>query len=254
MRAGAPTGMDLETIREHLARMHAEIAVNGAALAADPAGLLWWPDRAVAVVADLHLEKGSGFAARGRMVPPHDTAATLSRLEAAVARLAPRTVICLGDSFHDRGAGARVAPADAARIARLAGGREWIWIVGNHDPEPPTDWGGRVEREVRLGPLVFRHQAAGGAGASGEGAGEVSGHYHPVAAVRTRGRRLRCRCFVTDGSRLVLPAFGAYAGGLNVRDPAVERLFRRGYEALLVGRDAIYRFPRARLSPDADAA
>jgi hypothetical protein len=48
----------------------------------------------------------------------------------------------------------------------------------------------------------------------------------------------------------VLPAFGAYTGGLNVLDPAVDGLFGAGFEAHLLGRDRIYRFPRSRLTPD----
>jgi DNA ligase-associated metallophosphoesterase len=225
------------------------IRLNGADLLPDLSGALFWPDRGLLAVADLHFEKGSSLAARGRLLPPYDTARTLDRLEAVVARLSPATVVAVGDSFHDRTAADRVASADVARIRRLSAGRDWIWIAGNHDPDPPAGWGGRVETAVTIGPLVFRHLSAQGLEASGE----VCGHWHPVAAVATRARRLRCRCFVTDGRRLVLPAFGAYTGGLNVLDPAVDGLFDRGFDAHLLGRDAIYRFPRSRLSPDPEA-
>lgn len=225
------------------------LRLNGADLLPDLSGALFWPDRGLLAVADLHFEKGSSIAARGRLLPPYDTARTLDRLEEAVARLAPRTVVAVGDSFHDRTAADRVGPDEVARIRRLTADRDWIWIAGNHDPDPPTGWGGRTEDTVIVGPLVFRHLSADGTAA----AGEVCGHWHPVAAVATRARRLRCRCFVTDGRRLVLPAFGAYTGGLNVLDPAVDGLFDRGFEAHLLGRDAIYRFPRSRLSPDPEA-
>lgn len=224
------------------------LTLNGALLAADLSGALFWAERKTLVVADLHLEKGSGLAARGCLLPPYDTARTLDLLAGVVARYAPETLVCLGDSFHDPAAGGRVLPLDGARIARMTGTCDWIWVVGNHDPHPPDTWGGRVAREFRLGPLTFRHKAA-----AAPDPGEVSGHYHPVGAVRTRLRRLRSRCFVTDGVRLVLPAFGAFTGGLNVRDPAVERLFPRGYEVVLLGGSGLYRFPRARLSPDVSA-
>ena len=222
----------------------AKITANGAALLADPSGALIWPARSTLVVADLHLEKGSAFAARGQLLPPYDTRATLARLEALAARHRPERVVCLGDSFHDGAAAGRLGAGDRARLRRLAAGRDWIWIAGNHDPAPPDDLGGRGLEELVDGPLVFRHQAR----ANGTPAGEVSGHYHPKASVHLRPRRITAPCFVTDGRRLVLPAFGAYTGGLNVLDPAVASLFRRDFQVQLLHRDRIYTFPRASLA------
>lgn len=207
----------------------AALRLNGVDLVADLSGALWWPDRATLVVADLHLEKGSAYAAKGQLLPPYDTDATLERLEETVARLAPRRVIALGDSFHDGDAAARMPEASAARLAVLVGATEWIWVAGNHDPSPAGPWGGAVAPEVTLGALVFRHQANGAA------RGEVSGHFHPKASLTLRGRLLSARCFVADGRRLVLPAFGAYAGGLDVFAPPLRALFAGGFDAFLLG-------------------
>jgi len=212
----------------------AAFRLNGVELVADLSGALWWPARATLAVADLHLEKGSSFAAHGSLLPPYDTDATLARLAEAIARLAPRRVIALGDSFHDRGAVARLPPASAARLTALVGAVEWLWIAGNHDGtldgagERP--WGGTVHDTVTIGALTFRHEAA-----DGDPAGEVSGHFHPKATLPLRARRLSARCFVTDGRRLVLPAFGAYAGGLDVFAPPLRALFSGGFEAFLLG-------------------
>lgn len=214
------------------------LRVNGVDLLADLAGVLWWPARRTLIVADLHLEKGSGLAAKGALLPPYDTAATLVRLARAVARLEPHRVVCLGDSFHDGGAAARLSAADARVIAGLTESRDWIWITGNHDPEPPADWGGRAMDELVDGALVFRHRARPGA------VGELSGHYHPKAAVRTRARRITARCFVGDGRRLILPAFGAYTGGLDVLDPAISGLLDRQFEVHLLGRSRLHCLPR----------
>lgn len=224
--------------------------VKGARLLGDRSGGLYWPTRATLVVADLHLEKGSAYAVRGQFLPPYDSAATLAGLEALVARYRPERVICLGDSFHDDGAAARLSDGDAARLAALVEGRDWVWIRGNHDPRPPRDWGGRVARELTLGPLVFRHEAAAGSPISGEvSSGEVSGHFHPKATVKLKVKRITSRCFVTDGRRLILPAFGAYSGGLSVLDPAIAGLFGKDFEVLVPGRRGLYRFPRKALVP-----
>ncbi|HYH39344.1 MAG TPA: ligase-associated DNA damage response endonuclease PdeM [Azospirillum sp.] len=213
-------------------------------LVPDPSGALWWAEERLLAVADLHLEKGSGFAARGRMLPPYDTRATLDRLAEAIARLTPRTVLCLGDSFHDHRAAERMHDADRTRLATLAAAVDWVWIAGNHDPDAPDGLGGRVAAEVRTGPLTFRHEAEPGA------RGEVSGHLHPAAAVLLPGRRVRERCFATDGIRLILPAFGAYAGGLNVLDPAVRRLLRTPFQVHLIRGGKVHAFPHSRLTPD----
>jgi DNA ligase-associated metallophosphoesterase len=173
------------------------------------------------VVADLHLEKGSSYAARGVLLPPYDTAATLARLAYAIARYAPRAVIALGDSFHDGGGPGRVLDGDRANLLQLQRGRDWIWIAGNHDPEPAAGVGGTSAAALAIGPLLFRHEPQAIAAA-----GEIAGHLHPVARVSGRGRTVSRRCFASDGSRMVMPAFGAYAGGLNVRHRAFADVFR----------------------------
>lgn len=210
-----------------------QITVNGADLVADHAGALWWPERRVAVVADLHFEKGSALG-----LPPYDSRETLERLERLCDRLAPAQVIALGDSFHDRRAEERIDEADGTRLIRLTSGCDWVWIEGNHDPAPAGLWGGRVAEEIVVGPLVFRHQAE-----EGRAAGEVSGHYHPKLSVAVRGRMVTGRCFLSDGLRLVLPAFGAFTGGLDARDPALRRLFGRGLAAHVLGVSRVVRIP-----------
>lgn len=219
------------------------LRLNGAELLADLSGALLWPSRRLLAVADLHLEKGSAFASRGRLLPPYDTAATLQRLETAIETHEPETVVCLGDSFHDAAGAERLGRADAARLKRLTGALDWVWIAGNHDPAPPASLGGRAMIEFRLGPLVFRHIAE-----DGTVAGEVSGHFHPKAGFSWRGRHVGGRCFIGDAKRLILPAFGAYAGGLDVRDPAIARLFGRATRIHILGRMRLHSFAAGQLA------
>ena len=207
----------------------------GAALVADPSGALVWPAERTLVVADLHLEKGSSLAARrGALLPPYDTAATLAALTRVVARLDPRRVVALGDSFHDPAGPSRMAGGMREALGVLMRGRDWVWVAGNHDPEPPG-LGGDAIPELRLGPLTLRHEPA-----PDGGEGEIAGHLHPAARLLWRGRSLRRRCFAADGKRLVLPAFGAYAGGLNVLDGAFAAVFRSRPRVMLLGRGQVY--------------
>ena len=164
----------------------------GEALELDPAGLLHWPERGLVVVADLHLEKGSAFARRGLMLPPYDTHATLLRLEAVLERLRPRTVVSLGDSFHDRRGAELLEPELARQVRRLTGSVEWVWVRGNHDPDPPAGLGGRAVAELSVAGLLFRHAPCGEAG-------EVAGHLHPKARLVGTRLRLSRPCYVSDG-------------------------------------------------------
>ncbi|THD64757.1 ligase-associated DNA damage response endonuclease PdeM [Phenylobacterium sp.] len=199
------------------------LAIGGAAAMLRASGALWLAEARALVVADLHLEKGSSYAARGQMLPPYDTRQTLSRLAAEVVALSPAMVILLGDTFHDRRSEERLAADDATRLRDLARGRTLVWVVGNHDADGPRALPGETADELSLAGLILRHEPRAGAQP-----GEVSGHLHPAAKVRSaRGGSVRRRCFVTDAERLILPAFGAYAGGLNVCDPAFAGLFAR---------------------------
>ena len=185
-------------------------------------GALWLAAERTLVVADLHLEKGSSYAARGQMLPPYDTRETLRRLAAEVAALAPSVVILLGDTFHDRRSEDRLSPDDAQTLRGLARGRTLVWVVGNHDADGPRALPGEVAAEVALAGLTLRHEPR-----AGLQPGEVSGHLHPAARVKATRGTVRRRCFITDAERLILPAFGAYAGGLNVTDRAFTGMFAR---------------------------
>ena len=224
-----------------------EVEMAGACLRLLPQGALYWPAERTLIVADLHLEKASAFAARRQVfLPPYDSAATLAALTGLCGNLAPGRVIALGDSFHDAAAPARLAARDAAVIASLQRGREWIWIAGNHDPAPPDGLGGEWASEVAIDGLTFRHEPVAGAGA-----GEIAGHLHPAARVRVKGRTIRRRCFTTDGNRLIVPAFGAFTGGLNVLDSAFAGLFAVSFRAWLLGEARLYPIARRKLLPDA---
>ena len=194
------------------------LEIAGVTMSADLSGALFWEEQRLLVVSDLHLEKGSSFAARGVLLPPYDTVATLSRLASIIARHDPKIVIALGDSFHDRTAHQRLSTPDREAIGALQARRDWIWISGNHDPALPSDLGGMVASEVAIGGIVFRHEPTGAIG-------EIAGHLHPKARVATRARWMERRCFASDGERVVMPAFGAYTGGLSIRDDAFSRIF-----------------------------
>ena len=218
------------------------ITVNQTHLMLDPRGGLFWPDRHLLVVSDLHFEKGSHFAAHGVPLPPYDTAATLQVLAQMIAAWQPKTIVSLGDSFHDRTSIERMTKPDRVQLIEMIAVHEWVWITGNHDDDIGQALGGHVAAEWILGGLCFRHEALGR-----PVAGEISGHYHPKAQVRHRGQRLSGRCFLTDGQRLILPALGAFTGGLDATEPVYRRFFVNAFYAHIMVRERIISVPHKRL-------
>ena len=201
----------------------------GAALEAMGSGALWWPSESLLCVSDLHLGKSERMARRsGVPLPPYETQDTLTRLAADLDRTGARKVICLGDSFDDAEAAAALLETDRLWIAGLQAGRDWTWIEGNHDPGP-IDLGGAHRAEMKIGPLTFRHIALP------EATGEVSGHYHPKARIRTRARSIARPAFLVDRSRLILPAYGTYTGGLDCGSDPLASLFTEEAVAILTG-------------------
>ena len=207
-------------------------------------GALWLAQERMLVVADLHLEKGSAYAARGQLLPPYDTRETLDRLEREVEALEPRTVVLLGDTLHDGDAEARIASTERARITALADRLQLIWVCGNHDPDGAGDLGGETAAVVEVAGLTLRHDPS-----PAPAYGEVAGHMHPCARIHGPAGSVRRRCFASDRQRLILPAFGAYAGGLNLRDEAFTPLFESPPTGFALGRH-VTALAYERLRPD----
>ncbi len=209
-----------------------------------PEGALWWAAQRTLIVSDLHLEKGSSYAARGQHLPPYDTSATLALVEKLTEQFAPQRIISLGDSFHDRKAETRLCAKDIERIRALTNATDWVWVEGNHDPDPPKHLGGRAAKVLRIADIVFRHEPTGELG-------EIAGHLHPCAKIVSKVRALRRRCFVTDGARAIMPAMGTFTGGLNVLDEAYGPCFPDGgMMVFAMAKEAVIPVSLKRLLPD----
>jgi uncharacterized protein len=207
----------------------------GEILLALPSGALHWPAQELLCVSDLHLGKAERMARRGgTLLPPYETRETLQRLDSDLVATDARQVICLGDSFDDTDAQGSLTEDETLWLARMMAGRTWTWVAGNHDPAP-LSLDGTMRDEVALGPLTFRHIARMGA------SGELSGHYHPKAAIAGRSRP----CFLIDGARVILPAYGCYTGGLRASDAKLATLMEPGALAVLTGtRSLVVPMPR----------
>ena len=218
--------------------MSVSLSFAGEDLQPLPCGALWWPAESTLFVADLHFEKASHFAARGWLLPPHATAETLANLIGAVETTGAQRLVCLGDSFHDEAGPDRLPDETRRALMTMTRSLDWWWITGNHDEDAAAVLGGRVMVEGRIGPLVLRHEAD-----PADTTPELSGHFHPKLVIRHRGRHIARRCFAHGPTKLILPAYGAFTGGLDLADPALQAALAGPATALVVEGDRLLRFP-----------
>ncbi len=228
-----------------IAGANVEAKLGDVIVTALPEGALWIESAKTLIVSDLHLEKGSSYALRGQMLPPYDTHAALLKLTDLMMRLSPDIIVSLGDSFHDKSGPARMDARDRELLRLLMSRCDWVWVEGNHDGRAPETLGGAFQDVLHIGSLVLRHSPT-----EASAPGEIAGHLHPCAKVSGRGRSVRRRCFATDGQRLVMPAFGSFTGGLNLRDEAFDTIFPDGATALVLGKDRVLPAPIERLLTD----
>ena len=212
-----------------------DIAGNEAVL--DVSGAVYFPADELLVIADMHLEKGTAWAKRGIFLPPYDSKLTIVALQKVVAKFLPKRILFLGDSFHDKTAALRLQTVELEALNQIAAKQELIWVTGNHDPQIPDMITGTCCDEMHVGGLHFTHIPT----KNYEAGGQVSGHLHPAAHVIGRGRSIRRRCFITDSKRMIVPAFGAYTGGLSIKDKAFDGLFDKPLTRIFVlGDDEVF--------------
>lgn len=201
---------------------------------------VYWPSESALLVADLHLEKASYYAARGQMLPPYDSRETLERIALAIRETGARRVYALGDNFHDSAGSARLEPHAAGMLAALTRATEWLWITGNHDAALSGALGGERATEALVGGILLRHEAR-----AGEVSPEISGHFHPRLVLSARGCRIARPCAVTSERRMILPAYGALTGGMDAADPVIVGAMQPAHriDALLPAGDRLVQYP-----------
>jgi uncharacterized protein len=213
------------------------LGFSGLTVILDGGGAAYLPEHGALIVSDLHLEKGSNGASRGRLLPALDSHDTLLRLRTVVEAYRPQRVICLGDSFHDGAAAERMAGADRAALKTLCAlAEEWIWIAGNHDPHPPEFCEGERRGQIEIAGVVLRHQPDAACGAP-----QIVGHFHPKASVGLGGACVSGRCFCVSHDLLMMPAFGAYTGGMARQSPALRSLHRAEPKIFMLHASKVWR-------------
>ena len=209
-------------------------------------GGLYLPDFQSLIISDLHIGKGAAHRRNGQ-IPGYDTDNTLARLDAAISHAKPKQTILLGDSFHSQEQANSLPTYHREHIAQIATQTQLIWIEGNHDPHLPHSVPGEHCSYLSLGTLLLSHQPVYQSDHPKTLiAGQIVGHFHPKAKLQLSARNFSAKCFIHDASLMILPAFGAYTGGLNILHTDIQALFGSGQQSYLLHQQAIYHFPVSR--------
>ncbi len=177
---------------------------------------VWWPDRRALLLADVHLGKDQVFRRHGIAVPASVLERELDRLGALITATSATALIILGDWVHAPPEPGEQWPERIANWRRGWPELSLELIIGNHDRQLDA-WLARWDMQAhadahRIDGLLLSHEQA--AGDVGPG---LSGHLHPRLQLIRRHQRLRVPAFVRHGDHLVLPAFGAFTGGVDYR-------------------------------------
>lgn len=219
--------------------MNKTLTFGGADFTPDPSGALYWPAQETLLVADLHFEKASHFAKKGYLLPPYDSMETLARLGKVIDTYKPRHVVALGDSWHDVFAPSRMAQGDCETLEGLAKAAQFVWISGNHDPQP-TRFGAHVPH-FSLGGLECVHEATRRASTP-----TFCGHYHPKVRVKLKRASKALPCFAVYDQVCVLPSFGAFTGGLDIQHSALTGPLGQPHTVYACGKERVYELPLSR--------
>ena len=199
-------------------------------------GILFWFDKQIAIISDLHLEKGSSFGQYGQFIPPYDSEETLKKLLNKIKKYKITKVILLGDTFHDKNALSRMSKRVLILFETFIKKYEVIFVLGNHESNIQLE---NIEflNEYVLDGIHFIHQA------SRKKIYQISGHYHPVATIKTGSKKITGKCFVQLNYNLILPSFGVYTGGLNIKNSVFRKIFENEPSVYFLGKKCVYKFP-----------
>lgn len=213
----------------------------------DAGGILIWPQQNILIFSDLHLEKGSFLTQFANPLPRFDSQDTIKRMALMIQRYDCEHIVCLGDSLHDGNALARMQPEDLASLNALVKSvAKWTWVLGNHDPDIPPEILGDRAPHLHINNVLLVHEPEDIAAINisvdepeehdekndlnlgrTKLDGQIIGHYHPKSSYKLANRKVTGKSFVCTDNMLLMPAFGKYTGGLDIKDDAFLPLFTR---------------------------
>jgi uncharacterized protein len=180
-----------------------------------------WLEQDTLLVTDLHLGKAETFQALGLAVPSGHHDQDLECLHQLCQKVQPTSLAILGDLFHARvGLNEALVKSIAEAFEKLE--LDILWIAGNHDRQLHNlvdTLGVRLEHELLTDELLLTHKP------TQEDVPNICGHLHPRARLWVQKEKIDLPCFVLEKNTLILPAFGSFTAGTQMKKNASRGLY-----------------------------
>ncbi len=181
----------------------------------NPDGSMYWIEEKSLIVGDLHLEKSTSYIDQGNFLPPYDF---------------------LGDVFHDNSAFDRLKKKEKQLFKDILK-KNVIWVKGNHDNNFKYV-NIKTYTSYKLKNFIFSHIS------DKKNKLEISAHYHPKVTFKFKGTKISKPCFLIDKEKIILPAYGAYTGGLNISSDIYKNVFLNDYQIYALGNTKVLKIEK----------
>ena len=187
--------------------MNIEIEIKQNQFSLHSSGAIFWKQKEMLLIADVHLGKVAHFRKNGAAIPTTAAFKNLKKLTEISNQFQPEIICFLGDLFHSK---LNEEWQDFEKWIEYTKA-EVILISGNHDIIPTylyEDLGVKVFDELLLDGFHLTHHPS-----EIKGTFNFSGHVHPGIRMKGVGRQfLKFPCFYKTENQLILPAFGNFTG------------------------------------------
>ena len=212
--------------------------IKGEKFVFDKSGSIFLEDLNTLIFSDLHLGKGLSFANLGNFIPPFDLDETLLNLKSIIEKYKPKRLISLGDSFHENNSIHKMERKYVNIINNLFHKINITWIEGNHDSNLlfKEKIQGNFKNFYKLKNFKFVHSKSE---IDELNIFEFSGHYHPKVTLKFNGLNYSYKCFILTDNFCILPSFGTYTGGLDIKSNALKKILPTNKQIIILGNNKI---------------
>lgn len=187
--------------------MPLNISIKNQEFILHPFGGVFWKEKSLLMISDVHLGKVGHFRKFGAAVPRKAVHQNFLLLDKLVSAFQPFQICFLGDLFHS--SLNKEWQLFENWVARTPS--KIILVAGNHDiiaTEKFETLGIEIFEELILDKFLLTHYPT-----EHETLFNLCGHIHPAVRLKGFGRqKLRLPCFFKTQNQMILPAFGEFTG------------------------------------------
>jgi DNA ligase-associated metallophosphoesterase len=188
------------------------------------------PSTKTLLMSDIHLGKEEVFNRAGMALPSGVSQRNLQRLDELIDRYMPIEIIVLGDLMHAAPTVNDFWPKHMSAWLDCHSKIKIRVVAGNHDRaidhlDSRIEW---TAKPLLAPPFIYSHEPV-----TSSSNYVISGHLHPTYVLATHIDRIRCPVFWFRESNAILPAFGSFTGGYNIKPNKNDHLYIAGEDEVV---------------------